>query len=77
MSELRSTRRLDFSHDGHRFIAEEGSLPPSPADAEAQLRWCVTMDGADVLDFHGPYPFRDDDVRTRIIEWYEIQKQRR
>lgn len=69
-------RRLEFEHDGHRFVAEEQRLHAGDRQADSQLRWCVTMDGADVLDFQGPDPFRADDVRRRVIEWYEIQKPR-
>lgn len=68
-------RRVSFEHDGHRFAATETRAPGRPG-TESRLRWCVTMDGADVLEFHGPYPFRDDEVTARVIEWYEIQKPR-
>lgn len=69
------SRRVSFEHDGHSFVAAETRGPVRPGD-ERRLRWCVTMDGAEVLEFHGAYPFRDDEVKTRVIEWYEIQKPR-
>ena len=69
------SRRVVFEHDGHRFVAAETRTPGEMGDDE-RIRWCVTMDGADVLEFHGAYPFRDDEVETRVIEWYEIQKPR-
>ena len=74
MTESQS-RRIAFDHDGHRFVAAE-TRAPSRTGHDGHLRWCVTMDGADVLEFHGAYPFRDDEVQTRVIEWYEIQKPR-
>jgi hypothetical protein len=32
------------------------------------------MDGAPALEFEGPYPYRDADVRARVLEWYGIQR---
>lgn len=69
------SRRVSFEHDGHRFVAAE-TRGSADAGGESHVRWCVTMDGDEVLEFHGPYPFRDDEVQTRVIEWYEIQKPR-
>ena len=69
------SRRVSFEHDGHSFVASETRGPERAGD-ERRLRWCVAMDGAEVLEFHGAYPFRDDEVQTRVIEWYEIQKPR-
>jgi len=34
----------------------------------------VRMDGAPALEFRGPYPYRDEDVRARVLEWYAIQR---
>lgn len=63
--------RIAFEHDGHRFEAAEQRAdgPDAPA-----VRWDVRMDGATVLEFRGDYPYRDDDVRRRVLEWYAIQK---
>lgn len=63
--------RVTFEHDGHRFDAVEHR--PDGA-GEPAVRWDVAMDGATVLEFRGPYPYRDDDVRRRVLEWYGIQK---
>ena len=72
---------MTFEHDGHRFETAEGvSDPPAAAGGvpgERRVRWVVRMDGAEVLEFSGPYPYRDDDVRKRVLEWYEIQKPRK
>ena len=72
------SRRVSFEHDGHRFVAAETRGPEGTGGArgESRLRWCVTMDGDEVLEFHGAYPVRDAEVQTRVIEWYEIQKPR-
>jgi hypothetical protein len=77
-----SDRRITFEHDGHRFEAVERVTDPragsrgSPAGGagEARVAWVVSMDGREVLDFHGQYPYRDADVRKRVLEWYGIQK---
>ena len=67
---MTSARRVEFEHDGHRFEAvEEVRDGPEP-----RLRWDVRMDGAPVLEFRGEYPYRDEDVRRRVLEWYGIQK---
>ncbi len=76
MARASTTRTIAFEHDGHRFEAEEQQAPAKRAAEEPQVRWCVTMDGAQVLEFHGPFPYRDADVRKRVLEWYEIQKPR-
>jgi hypothetical protein len=65
-------RLIAFAHDGHRF--EASVRRRAGAVGEAQVAWVVTMDGAPALEFEGPYPYRDDDVRKRVVEWYEIQK---
>ncbi len=68
-------RRMTFEHDGHRFEAVQSERPPSvAAGTERQFRWVVSMDGDRVLEFHGEYPYRDADVRKRVLEWYGIQK---
>ena len=64
-------RRVHFEHDGHHFEAVERVLDGA---AEAVMRWDVRMDGATVLEFRGEYPYRDEDVRKRVVEWYGIQK---
>ena len=70
-----SDRRISFEHDGHRFEAlERVRDAASPTTAEPQVDWTVSMDGSQVLEFHGEYPYRDADVRRRIVEWYGIQK---
>ena len=68
-------RRFSFEHDGHRFdgIEEVGRTPDG---AEPSVHWVVRMDGAPALEFRGPYPYRDEDVRHRVVEWYEIQRPR-
>jgi hypothetical protein len=75
---MAASRRVAFEHDGHRFeTTERESDPPAGgAPGEPRVRWVVRMDGAPVLEFAGPYPYRDDDVRKRVVEWYEIQKPR-
>ena len=69
-----SDRRITFEHDGHRFEAVERVGDPGPSAGEARVAWVVWMDGREVLDFHGQYPYRDADVRKRVLEWYGIQK---
>lgn len=66
-------RRVAFEHDGHRFEAAERVRPAAGA-AEPTLEWEVRMDGAPALEFRGPYPYRDEDVRARVLEWYAIQR---
>ena len=67
----RGERRIHFEHDGHHFEAVERV---AGGGAESAVRWDVRMDGAKVLEFRGDYPYRDDDVRRRVLEWYAIQK---
>ncbi len=69
-----SDRRVTFEHDGHRFEAVEQVRPPRPRAGEAQMKWVVSMDGREVLEFQGEFPYRDADVRKRVLEWYGIQK---
>ena len=69
-----SERRITFEHDGHRFEAVERVTDPRARTGEAAVTWAVSMDGVEVLDFHGQYPYRDADVRKRVLEWYGIQK---
>jgi hypothetical protein len=77
MTEPRATaphateRRVAFEHDGHAFEAVERT---QPGDGEPVVGWDVRMDGATVLEFRGEYPYRDEDVRKRVLEWYGIQK---
>jgi hypothetical protein len=68
----------EFDHDGHRFRVHEhtAAAPAGEPQAEPWRKWVVTMDGAQVLEFTGPYPYRDSDVRKRILEWYGTQKAR-
>ena len=65
-------RQIAFHHDGHRFDATEW-VGTSPDRVEKQVHWVVHMDCAPALEFRGPYPFRDQDVRHRVLEWYAIQ----
>lgn len=69
-----SERHVTFEHDGHQFTAHERRTAAPDAGSEPQYAWTVTMDGRPALEFHGGYPYRDDDVRKRILEWYGIQK---
>jgi len=73
-----SPRTSEFEHDGHRFQVTQrpATAPAGEARAEPRLHWVVTMDGGPALEFDGPYPYRDDDVRKRVLEWYETQKPR-
>ena len=69
-----ASRRIAFEHDGHRFEGvEEVARTPG---AERELHWVIRMDGAPALEFRGPHPDRDDDVRARVLEWYAIQHPR-
>jgi len=65
--------RIAFEHDGHRF---EGVEEASTGGAERRVHWVIHMDGAPALEFRGPYPYRDEDVRKRVLEWYAIQRHR-
>ena len=69
-----SEKRITFEHDGHRFEAVEQVRDSGRSAGEAPVTWVVSMDGVEVLDFHGQYPYRDADVRKRVLEWYGIQK---
>ena len=66
-------RRVSFEHDGHRFVAVERRAAGT-AREEPWFAWSVTLDGGPALQFEGPYPYRDEDVRKRVLEWYAIQK---
>lgn len=68
--------RMQFEHDGHRFEADERESGTAPGGAEPRVRWVVRMNGAPALEFEGAFPYRDEDVRKRVLEWYEIQKPR-
>ena len=70
---MTSSRRFEFEHDGHRFegFEREGRTADG---AEREVHWVIRMDGKPALEFHGPYPYRDSDIRKRILEWYEIQR---
>jgi hypothetical protein len=70
-----SDRRVSFTHDGHEFVAVEQAVAAT-ASAPSAYKWAVTMDGAPALEFTGDYPYRDPDVRKRVLEWYGIQKPR-
>ena len=67
-------RRIRFELDGHQFEAMERVRDPAAADPS--MTWEVRMDGAPVLEFRGEYPYRDDDIQKRVVEWYAIQKPR-
>jgi hypothetical protein len=68
--------RVEFTHDGHRFSVEERSTSARTGGGagDERLSWCVRMDGDTVLEFSGHYPFRDDDLRKRVLEWYALQR---
>ena len=71
-------RRISFEHDGHRFEAMQSDRPPAVSGGtERRLEWVVSMDGNRVLEFLGEFPYRDADVRKRVLEWYGIQKPNR
>jgi hypothetical protein len=69
-----ATHRLQFVHDGRRFMIEERTTAVPASSAAQQLSWCVRMDGESVLEFSGEYPYRDEDLRKRVLEWYALQK---
>jgi hypothetical protein len=69
-----AVHRLEFIHDHRRFTIEERSRTVPAARAPESLSWCVKMDGETVLEFSGEYPYRDEDLRKRVLEWYELQK---
>lgn len=66
--------RTVFEHDGHRFEAVQHSAETDSLGTEPHVRWEILMDGRAVLEFSGPFQYRDHDVRKRILEWYQIQK---
>ena len=66
-------RSLTFEHDGHRFESTE-QVGGSAGVAEPSVHWVVLMDGQPALEFRGPHPYRDEDVRKRVLEWYAIQQ---
>lgn len=68
-------RRMHFEHDGHRFDADEERTGGAGGGQE-HVRWVVRMNGVTRLEFEGAFPYRDEDVRKRVLEWYEIQKPR-
>jgi hypothetical protein len=61
-----------FEHDGHRFETVEHAGHHGLSDSH--VRWEILMDGRVVLEFAGPFRYRDHDVKKRVVEWYEIQK---
>lgn len=73
-----SRQHFTFTHDGHRFAVEEqSSAGVTDAHApDARVTWCVRMDGASVLEFRGDFPYREDDLKKRVLEWYALQKAR-
>lgn len=72
------SRHIVFEHDGHQFEGTELAGGPSVgADPDPEVRWTIHMDGMPALEFRGPYPYRDEDVRARVLEWYAIQQPRR
>lgn len=68
-----ASRRIAFVHDGHRFEGIERVCRAS-TDAEPEVHWTIYMDGQPALEFRGPYPYRDEDVHKRVLEWYAIQR---
>ena len=72
-----ATHRFEFTHDGRRFsIVERSTSARAGGGGGEHLSWCVHMDGETVLEFSGPYPYRDDDLRKRVLEWYALQRPR-
>lgn len=71
-----SDRHIDFEIDGHRFHCFERTRPGEMPGADPLVHWEVSMDGALALEFTGEYPYRDNDVRRRVVEWYGTQKPR-
>ena len=67
-----SEQRMTFEHDGHKFEVVERRR--AGVTAEPRVAWSVRMDGAPALEFEGPYPYRDGDVRARVLDWYGIQR---
>ena len=72
----RTPQRISFEHDGHHFDGAE-SVSATPDGAEPSFHWTIRMDGAPALEFRGPHPYRDEDVRKRVLEWYAIQQPQR
>ena len=70
-----ATHRVEFTHDSHRFAIEERTTAvPSAHAPDARVEWHVRMDGQTVLEFSGDYPYRDEDLKKRVLEWYALQK---
>ena len=70
-----ATHRFEFLHDGHRFtIDERASAVPAARAVDTPVAWRVYMDGESVLEFAGDYPYRDEDLRKRVEEWYALQR---
>jgi len=70
-----ATHRFEFTHDGHRFLIDErASAIPAARTEVAEVAWQVYMDGEPVLEFAGAYPYRDEDLRRRVEEWYALQR---
>ena len=69
-----ATHRMQFLHDGRRFTIEERTTAVPASSAAQRLSWCVRMDDESVLEFSGEYPYRDEDLRKRVLEWYALQK---
>jgi hypothetical protein len=67
-------RKSEFEHDGHRFETVEHAGSTEKGADESHVRWEIRMDGRTVLEFSGPFRYRDGDVRKRVMEWYAIQK---
>ena len=68
-------RRIRFEHDGHQFETfQHANATGDSPDGEPHVRWEIQMDGRIVLEFSGPFPYRDHDVQKRVLEWYAIQK---
>lgn len=69
-----ATHRLEFAHDGRRFTIEEHAASVPAAAGAQPVEWHVRLDGVLVLEFSGDYPYRDEDLRKRVLEWYALQK---
>lgn len=68
-------RKTSFEHDGHLFeVREHADASGESPIGMPHVRWEILMDGRTVLEFSGPFQYRDHDVKKRVLEWYAIQK---
>lgn len=72
---MRLPRRTSFEHDGHVFeTLEHFDAAGEAPNGAPHVRWEIRMDSRTVLEFSGPFQYRDHDVKKRVLEWYSIQK---